>query len=134
MDYKIHSIKENEDGTVTVVQRIYEGAETTENEFVSELNADGVPVAVEKPVTRYRRTKLLDEVEYVVEVKQARREDIVPFLNKKLEERAIALRKRKKVRPEQKNKRDVRIKAVERNKKVIKEFKPRRPRKNAPSR
>ena len=53
-DFKISRITRNDDGSVVVVARIYEGNETAENEYVSR----GV-VAL---VTRYRRTALLRTV------------------------------------------------------------------------
>lgn len=60
MDYKISEYTELKDGTVRVVVRFYEGAVTTEDEYNSLTQAL-------EPVTRYRRTKFLEEVEYTFE-------------------------------------------------------------------
>lgn len=58
MDYKI--VEEREENGEIVYQRVrfYEGAVTTEDEWNGETQQM-------EPVTRYRRTSLVDEVEYV---------------------------------------------------------------------
>jgi hypothetical protein len=61
MDYKFSKYIEHTDGSVEATVRFYNGEVTTENEKV--MQEDGS--MVEQPVTRYRRTALVEEVDYV---------------------------------------------------------------------
>ncbi len=56
-DYKISRVTRQDDGTMTVVVRFYEGAITTE----LELGLGSDPMI---PVTRYRRTRMIGERTY----------------------------------------------------------------------
>lgn len=61
MDYKI--VEEHEVNGEIVYQRVrfYSGAITTEDELVVDEVNGGMSL---QPVTRYRRTEMLEEVEY----------------------------------------------------------------------
>lgn len=61
MDYKFAKYTEHDDGTVSATVRFYDGAITTEEEEV--LLEDMTRVV--QPVTRYRRTAMIEEVDYV---------------------------------------------------------------------
>lgn len=61
MDYKIKTEVEENGVIVSQVVRYYQGAVTTENEYVADMQT---LVGTLQPVTKYRRTALLEEVEY----------------------------------------------------------------------
>ena len=60
-DYHIVSINNTDDGKQTITFRFYEGAITTEDEVVLDVLVDILAEElVEEPVTRYRRTAVLN--------------------------------------------------------------------------
>ena len=82
MDYKIVDIQDNGSGKLTVTVRYYTGAVTTEDEFNKETDSM-------EPVTRYRRTKLLEEVTYELsDPRERMSQNLIKFLNKELKTKA----------------------------------------------
>ncbi len=61
MDYKFTKYIENDDGSVDCTVRYYDGEVTTEDETV--IQPDGITRIVQ-PVTRYRRTAIIEEIDY----------------------------------------------------------------------
>jgi hypothetical protein len=62
MDYKFSKYIEYDDGSVEATVRFYDGEVTTEDEYVQ--LSDGITIELQ-PVTRYRRTAVVEEVDYV---------------------------------------------------------------------
>jgi len=88
MDYKISTIKRY-DNVTEVLVRVYEGAVTTENEEVTNPKTKKLE---SMPVTRYRRTKVLGElnIKYRGDIAPTREERDI-YLRRMIDEKVQAI-------------------------------------------